>query len=186
LSNKFPQVFSALEKALPMGTAIDGELVAFDEEDKPSFKAIQNATGDSNVVFFVFDLLVNRWKDALHLPLGERQLLLEALITPSDRVQISEYFSGPVSRFITPVREMGGEGVVAKRLTSHYEPGKRTGVWAKKRLNAGQELVIGGFTPGSNGIDALVVGSTAEMCSCMRRESGEVWFPQFAANYICD
>jgi bifunctional non-homologous end joining protein LigD len=53
---------------------------------------------------------------------------------------------------------MGGEGVVAKRLTSHYEPGKRTGTWAKKRLNIGQEFVIGGFTPGTHGIDALVVG----------------------------
>jgi bifunctional non-homologous end joining protein LigD len=53
---------------------------------------------------------------------------------------------------------MGGEGVVAKRLGSHYEPGKRTGAWTKKRLNIGQEFVIGGFTPGSHGIDALVVG----------------------------
>ena len=51
-----------------------------------------------------------------------------------------------------------GEGVVAKRLTSRYEPGKRTGAWKKKRLNIGQEFVIGGFTPGSHGIDALVVG----------------------------
>jgi bifunctional non-homologous end joining protein LigD len=53
---------------------------------------------------------------------------------------------------------MGGEGVVAKRLTSHYEPGKRTGAWAKKRLNIGQEFVIGGFTPGTHGVDALIVG----------------------------
>jgi len=53
---------------------------------------------------------------------------------------------------------MGGEGVVAKRLASHYEPGKRSGAWSKKRLNVGQEFVIGGFTRGSNGVDALVVG----------------------------
>lgn len=45
-----------------------------------------------------------------------------------------------------------------KRLTSRYEPGKRSGAWSKVRLNKGQEFVIGGFTPGSNGVDALVVG----------------------------
>jgi bifunctional non-homologous end joining protein LigD len=73
-------------------------------------------------------------------------------------VQLSEHFAGPVSRFVAAVREVGGEGVVAKRLTFRYEPGKRTGAWSKKRLNIGQEFVIGGFTPGSNGIDALVVG----------------------------
>lgn len=53
---------------------------------------------------------------------------------------------------------MGGEGVIAKRLGSHYEPTKRSGAWSKKRINIGQEFVIGGFTTGSNGIDALVVG----------------------------
>jgi len=106
----------------------------------------------------VFDVLVNRWRDIKELPLSERLRLLQSAVIPSDRVQLSEHFPGPVSRFVTAVREMGGEGVVAKRLTSHYEPGKRTGAWAKKRLNIGQEFVIGGFTPGSYGIDALVVG----------------------------
>jgi ATP-dependent DNA ligase len=60
--------------------------------------------------------------------------------------------------FVAAVRQMGGEGVVAKRLDSHYEPGRRSGAWSKKRINIGQEFVIGGFTPGSNGVDALVVG----------------------------
>src|SRR3954462_13874010 len=53
---------------------------------------------------------------------------------------------------------MGGEGVIAKRLSSRYESNKRSGAWRKRRINIGQEFVIGGFTPGSNGIDALVVG----------------------------
>jgi DNA ligase D-like protein (predicted ligase) len=157
-SKKFPQVFVALNKALPMGTAVDGELVAFDESGNPSFNAIQNANAKTNVVLFVFDVLVNRWKDVKQLPLSERLALLPSAVVSSERVQLSEHFSGPASRFVTAVREMGGEGVVAKRLASRYEPGKRTGAWSKKRLNMGQELVIGGFTPGSHGIDALVVG----------------------------
>lgn len=44
------------------------------------------------------------------------------------------------------------EGVVAKRKDSRYEAGKRSGSWAKYRLNRGQELVIGGFVPGPHGV----------------------------------
>jgi DNA ligase D-like protein (predicted ligase) len=157
-SKKFPQVFVALEKALPMGTAVDGELVGFDESGRPSFNAIQNANAKSNIVFFVFDVLVSRWREVKQLPLSERLTILKSAIKPSERVQLSEHFSGSVHQFVDGVRKIGGEGVVAKRLTSHYEPGKRTGAWSKKRLNIGQEFVIGGFTLGSNGIDALVVG----------------------------
>lgn len=157
-SKRFPQVCAALKDALPLGTAVDGELVAFDENGRPNFNAIQNAGAETYIVFFVFDVLVNRWNDVKHLPFSERLPLLQSAVIPSERVQLSEQFSGPLNRFVAAVREMGGEGVVAKRLTSRYEPGKRTGAWSKKRLNIGQEFVIGGFTPGSNGIDALVVG----------------------------
>lgn len=157
-SEKFPKVFAALADALPMGTSVDGELVAFDESGHPSFNAIQNASPETNIVFFVFDVLVNRWTDVKHLALSERLPILQSAVVPSQWVQLSEHFAGPVSRFVTAVRKMSGEGVVAKRLTSKYEPGKRTGAWVKKRLNIGQEFVIGGFTPGNHGIDALVVG----------------------------
>lgn len=88
----------------------------------------------------------------------KRLLIIKTVFTPSERLQLSEHFAGPVSRFVRAVRRMGGEGVVAKRLNSVYEPGRRSGAWSKMRLNIGQEFVIGGFTAGSNGVDALVVG----------------------------
>jgi len=59
-SNRFPQVCAALKEALPLGTAVDGELVGFDESGRPSFNAIQNSSAATNIVFFVFDILVNR------------------------------------------------------------------------------------------------------------------------------
>ena len=81
-SKKFPQVFAALKNALPMGTAVDGELVAFDESGHPSFNAIQNANPETNIVFFVFDVLVNRWRDVKHLALSERLSLLQSAVVP--------------------------------------------------------------------------------------------------------
>jgi DNA ligase D-like protein (predicted ligase) len=157
-SKKFPHVCAALKDALQPGTAVDGELVAFDESGHPSFNAIQNAHAATNIVFFAFDVLVNRWRDVKHLALSERLPLLLQAVVPSTLVQLSEHFSSPVDQFVAAVKKVGGEGVVAKRLASRYESGKRSGAWAKKRLNIGQEFVIGGFTPGSHGINAVVVG----------------------------
>jgi ATP-dependent DNA ligase len=56
------------------------------------------------------------------------------------------------------VREHGLEGLVAKRIDGIYQPGKRTGLWAKHRINLGQEFVIGGYTKGTQGFDALIIG----------------------------
>jgi ATP-dependent DNA ligase len=56
------------------------------------------------------------------------------------------------------VKSHGLEGVVAKRSDSVYQPGLRTGLWTKHRINLGQEFVIGGYTPGTHGFDALIVG----------------------------
>ena len=59
---------------------------------------------------------------------------------------------------LAAVRQQGLEGVIAKRKDSLYEPGKRTGSWVKCRVNRGQELVIGGYLPGSHGFDSSIVG----------------------------
>jgi bifunctional non-homologous end joining protein LigD len=50
------------------------------------------------------------------------------------------------------------EGIVAKRSDSVYQPGQRTGLWSKYRINLGQEFVIGGYVPSHLGVDSLVVG----------------------------
>jgi ATP-dependent DNA ligase len=59
---------------------------------------------------------------------------------------------------VQSVKEQGFEGLVAKRRSSVYEPGLRTGAWMKMRVNRGQEFVIGGYTRGTKTFDALIVG----------------------------
>jgi bifunctional non-homologous end joining protein LigD len=56
------------------------------------------------------------------------------------------------------VKEQGLEGLIAKKRSSRYEPGKRSGAWQKMRVNRSQDFVIGGYTVGGNPFDALVVG----------------------------
>jgi bifunctional non-homologous end joining protein LigD len=157
-SKKYPHVVRALDRALMIDTVVDGELVAFDDDGRPSFKVLQDARPDTPVAFFVFDLLMDRGRDLRSLQLSERRALLQANLVTSDLVQCSEHFSGSLPRFIAAVQKIGGEGVIAKRLSSHYEPGKRSGAWRKKRITIGQEFVIGGFTRGAHGVGALVVG----------------------------
>lgn len=87
LTRKFPAVVRAAEQALMDQTVIDGELVAFDESGRPSFNAMQNTGSQTNVVFFVFDILLERGRDATRLPLAERRSLLETHVIFSHLIQ---------------------------------------------------------------------------------------------------
>jgi ATP-dependent DNA ligase len=63
-----------------------------------------------------------------------------------------------MKQLVDSVKVQGLEGLVAKRRDSKYERGLRSGAWQKMRVNAGQELVIGGYTPSPKNFDALVIG----------------------------
>ena len=158
LTRKYPIVTRDLVDAIAVDTVLDGELVAFDDEGKLSFNALQNAASGTHVVFFAFDILLSEGKDVKQLALRDRKDILKSSLHATEHVQLSDHFGGSLAKFIQGVKQIGGEGVVAKRLDRPYEPGRRSGSWSKMRINIGQEFVIGGFTPGSNGIDALVVG----------------------------
>jgi len=69
-----------------------------------------------------------------------------------------DYVEASSTDLLAAVREQRLDGIIGKRKDSLYESGKRTGAWIKHRLNSGQELVIGGYVPGTHGLDAIIVG----------------------------
>ena len=73
-------------------------------------------------------------------------------------LRLSPLLQAPSSEVLEAVRRLGLEGVVGKRTDSRYEPGERSGAWLKLRVNLEQEFVIGGYTPGAHGFNALLVG----------------------------
>jgi len=73
-------------------------------------------------------------------------------------MKLLEYFETSAAEMLDVVREHGLEGVVAKRLDSPYEPGRRSGAWIKHRIAQQQDFLIGGYIPGTQGIDSLIVG----------------------------
>jgi ATP-dependent DNA ligase len=158
-SRQYQHVFEAL-RDLPQNTAVDGEIVALDDEGRPNFNFLQHSRSQAKRIhYFVFDLLVYDNHDLMHLPLVDRREILKSKVTfRSPRVRIADYFETSAETMLTSAREQGLEGVVAKRKNSLYEAGKRTGAWAKFRLNSGQELVIGGYVPGAHGVDSVIVG----------------------------
>jgi DNA ligase D-like protein (predicted ligase) len=160
LSSKFPIIARAFS-FLPDDTIVDGELVVLDDQGKPSFSALQNSRFTPEALYFyVFDLIAFRKKDVRKLPLIDRRRLLEdyAVKGMRDPVRLSPILNAPPKSVISAARESGLEGVVAKRADSRYESGERSGSWVKFKTKQGQELVIGGYRPGSHGFEYLLVG----------------------------
>jgi DNA ligase D-like protein (predicted ligase) len=157
LNWKFPYVAAALAN-LPDATVLDGELIALDAEGRSSFTLLQNfRSAEKQIHFYAFDVLVYRGRKLTELPLIERRGILKKVLPLNDHIGVSivEHRLAHVLQF---VKQHGLEGVVAKRSDGVYEPGLRTGSWSKHRINRGQEFVIGGYTPATNGFDALMVG----------------------------
>jgi len=158
LNRKFPYIASAL-KALPNGTVIDGEVVALDENNRSDFGLLQHfRSAETRIHFYGFDILMLRGKPLTAIPLSERRAILANVLPSNDHVTLAAVDPRPAVHILKFVKSHGLEGVVAKRADSVYEPGRRSGLWSKHRINQGQEFVVGGYTPGSNGFDALIVG----------------------------
>lgn len=158
-NSQYSLVFDALAD-LPDNTVIDGEVVALNESGRPDFNLLQHYRAEaSRIHYFVFDLLVYNNRDLTQLPLIERRQIMKSVLKlESSRIRITDYFEASAGDMLSAARGQGLEGVVAKRRDSRYEAGKRSGSWAKYRLNSGQELVVGGYIPGAHGVDAVVVG----------------------------
>jgi bifunctional non-homologous end joining protein LigD len=160
LNIRFPRVAAAFS-FLPNNTIVDGELVVLDHQGRPSFSDLQHSRYRPDALYFyAFDLLAYQGKDLRKLPLADRRSLLErrALIDMRDPVRLSAVFNSSPKQLIAAAKKAGLEGVIAKRAASRYESGDRSGAWVKYKTNKGQELVIGGYKPGANGFEYLLVG----------------------------
>ena len=158
-NKRFPRVRDAVVD-LEGDFVLDGELVAFDAQGRPSFQLLQDAKSeDPSIFYFIFDLLNRAGEPLLDVPLERRRALLASLLaSANDPLRLSAQLQAPSGQIVQAIRQLGLEGVVGKRIGSVYAPGERSGAWVKYRTNKAQEFVIGGYIPGSRGFDALIVG----------------------------
>jgi len=158
-TEQFPHIARACEQ-LPADTLLDGEIVALDESGRVSFNLLQHHRSRARaLLLYAFDVLIYRGRSLLKTSLETRREVLNEIFRQGKIVLISlsETIDATPAELIRVAREFGFEGIIAKRKDSIYEPGKRSNVWVKYRVNQGQEFVVGGYTLG-NPIDALIVG----------------------------
>jgi bifunctional non-homologous end joining protein LigD len=162
--NDFTDRYSIITKAfsaLPDETVIDGEVVALDNEGRPSFNTLQNyGSSATPLLFYIFDVLFLNGKNVMDEPLMNRRDLLEKHVVPrlKEPIRYSPELKASLPDLIQSVKAQGLEGLIAKRRDGNYEPGARSGSWQKMRVNQAQEFVIGGYTPAPKNFDALVIG----------------------------
>jgi bifunctional non-homologous end joining protein LigD len=156
LNKKFGYIADALGD-LPDETVLDGEIVAVDEEGRSDFNLLQNfRSAQLKIHYYAFDVLMHKGKLLTERALGERRAILAKILPRNDHISLCAVDTS-ANQMLKFVKNNGLEGIVAKRADSPYEPGKRSGLWSKYRINLGQEFIVGGYTPG-NPFDALVVG----------------------------
>src|SRR5205814_6283698 len=112
--------------------------------------------------YMIFDLLYLDGRSLMRLPYEERRRMLDELELSGPHWRVPSYHVGQGRALLEASREQGLEGVMAKRLDSIYEPGKRSRAWLKVKHHRRQEFVIGGWTTGegrrAGSIGALLLG----------------------------
>jgi bifunctional non-homologous end joining protein LigD len=167
---QYPEL-SVLPRYVNASTAIlDGEIAVLDDKGRSSFNLIQPriSVGDPNSIahlsrsapvnLFLFDLLYLDGYDLRGVPLEERKRLLAEIVTPSERIRVSDHFAANGDAMLEAARANGLEGILAKRRDSRYEP-RRSSDWQKIKVTSSGDFVIGGFTHGERDyFSSLVLG----------------------------
>jgi bifunctional non-homologous end joining protein LigD len=174
ITDSYPELRGLLGDLGMREVVLDGEIVAFGPDGRPSFgllqkrmhvsapSAVRRLAASTPAVFAIFDLLYVDGRSLMDLPYRERREQLEALQLGGTAWRVPAVHPGAGERLLEATRAQGLEGIIAKRLDSRYEPGGRSGAWLKIKHTQRQELVIAGWLPGEGRrqerIGALLMG----------------------------
>jgi DNA ligase D-like protein (predicted ligase) len=150
----FPEIAEALEEQASTDFVIDGEVVAF-EGSRTSFERLQPRIHLSSaekarrsgvpVYFYVFDVLRADGQDVRAEPLLDRKAKLRGLLTFEGPIRYTPHRRKGGEEYFAEACRKGWEGLIAKRADAAYATG-RTDRWLKFKCEAGQELVVVGWT----------------------------------------
>ncbi|MGO8952103.1 MAG: DNA ligase D [Rhodomicrobium sp.] len=165
-TDRFPGIEEAIGKLPANSVIVDGEAVVEDEHGVSSFSALQDALSErrpaANAVLYAFDLMYLDGYDLRDAALEDRKAALAYLLRdirhPS--LRFSEHATGSGQAMLSHACRLGLEGIVSKRRTAPYRPG-RHGEWTKAKCTNREEFVIGGYAPSTaarNTIGSLALG----------------------------
>ena len=157
LTGQFPELRD-LPKLVKAGTAVlDGEIVALDDQGRPSFSLMQQRTGFQPgkrrlpgregvpILYYAFDLLYLDGYDLRRVGLEKRKELLQFVLTNGEIARYSDHYPEKGRELFDVARKSGLEGILAKKRDSAYQE-ERSRDWLKIKITQRQECVIGGFT----------------------------------------
>ena len=157
LTAQFPELGSLPQFVKAQRAILDGEIVALDEEGRPSFSLMQQRTGFQPgkrrltrregvpVIYYAFDLLYLDGFDLRRVALEQRKQLLKERINVGEVIQFSDHYGERGLDLLEAAKQRGLEGIVAKKRSSAYEE-RRSRDWLKIKITQRQECVIGGYT----------------------------------------
>ncbi|WP_258537555.1 MULTISPECIES: RNA ligase family protein [unclassified Rhodococcus (in: high G+C Gram-positive bacteria)] len=166
ISASFPEILDALSAVLDhRETVLDGEIVALGPDGVPFFSLLQRRMhvlrptaqlrNEALTSYYVFDILDVDGTSTTELPYLERREALANLSLQHPRIKVPPHWlnvDGPTMLEVAKKHHL--EGIVAKNISSIYQPGKRSRDWLKTPLRANCEAVLCGFIPGSGGAKA--------------------------------
>jgi bifunctional non-homologous end joining protein LigD len=175
ISHVYPELAGMAAAVDARQAVLDGEVVAFGADGWPEFEALQQRMNIASaaqaralaatvpVSYLAFDLLWRDDKPLIDQPYADRRTGLDGLGLTGGNWQAPPSFAGIAGADAQAVSlEQRLEGIVAKRVQSRYEPGRRSPSWLKIKNFLRQEVVVGGWQPGeggrAGGIGSLLVG----------------------------
>ena len=157
LTAQFSELGSLPQFVKAQRAILDGEVVALDEEGRPSFSLMQQRTGFQAgkrrlprregvpVIYYAFDLLYLDGLDLRRVALEQRKQLLQERIVAGGVIQFSDHYAEKGLDLFEAAKQRGLEGILAKKRRSVYEE-TRSRDWLKIKITRRQECVIGGYT----------------------------------------
>ncbi|MFP4698048.1 MAG: ATP-dependent DNA ligase [Eubacteriales bacterium] len=146
---------------------IDGEIVVFDELDRPNFQyVIHRERRKTNVSYYqrkypayyiLFDILFLNGKDLRGYAYEERIAILKKNIKKDSRIVVTDNFYDGFHLFRL-MKEKNYEGIVSKRKSSLYISGKKHKEWFKIKITKMMLTVIGGLKYKDNLPNSLLIG----------------------------
>jgi bifunctional non-homologous end joining protein LigD len=158
-SASFPTITRAIRALNPGTLLMDGEVVVLDWKNVSRFQLLQEGSG--NVRYATFDCLYVNGQDLRRQPLSKRRMALEKSVFGGDGLILSRRLAQTGLKAFQIAKQRGYEGLVAKRLSSFYLPG-RSRDWLKVKVNEEDEFIILGYTEPSGSrqyFGALLLGA---------------------------
>ena len=175
ITPRYPELAGLGEALAGRRAVLDGEVVAFTPEGRPSFGLLQQRMHLASeaevrrriagvpIAYLIFDVLWLDGRDLTGEQWTERRQALESLeLGAAHPWQVPATHRSEGAALLAATRRTGLEGVVAKKMDSIYEVGRRSRCWIKVKNHRRQEIVVGGWLPGegsrTNRLGALLAG----------------------------